>query len=90
MKIRYFEIEWYDNRDFKYGTPTFRKNKISVSKPSGEIGIDAQIALNIFMSNFGNLKKNTIVRIRELDKNGEQIGEDITPSDSAIIPVGKK
>ena len=89
MKVRYFEIEWYDNKDLRNGQPTFRHNKVTVSKPTGHVEIDAQIALNIFISSFGNLKKNTIVKIKEFDECGNQIGEDITPSDSAIIPVKK-
>ena len=51
----------------------------------------AKNALNLFIKSCGNLKRNTIIRIQELDENGEQIGEDITPSEGedAIIPSGR-
>lgn len=87
---RTYEFEWYDNRDAKYGTPTPRHNMVTLSKPTGKTEHDAKAALGIFMKSFGNLRKNTIVRIKEFGDNG-QIGEDITPSDAenAIIPTGR-
>lgn len=42
--------------------------------------IDAQCATEVFMSNFGNLKKNTINYIQEIDSKGELIGEPIIPN----------
>lgn len=89
--VRNYEIIWYVTKDAKYGnTPTFRTNRVSLSKPTGKTSVDAQAALGIFISTFGNLKKNTIVKIKEFDENG-QLGEDITPSadENAIIPVRK-
>lgn len=89
--VRNYEITWYLTNDAKYGkTPTFRTNKVTLSKPTGKTSVDARAALGIFIANFGNLKKNTIVKIKEFDENG-QIGADITPSDddTAIVPIRK-
>ena len=85
--IRNYNIEWYPTRD---GEKFKRQTFIRLSKPTGRTNIDAKAALNIFISQFGGLKKNTIVRIKEMDENG-QIGEDITPmnKENAIIPIAK-
>ena len=85
--IRNYNIEWYPTRD---GEDFKRQTFIRLSKPTGHTNIDAKAALNILISQFGGLKKNTIVRIKEMDENG-QIGEDITPMDkeNAIIPIAK-
>lgn len=84
--IRNYNFEWFENKDNKYGTARHRFNTIRLSAPSGKTSIDAKIALNIFINSFGNLKKNTIVRIKEMDEHG-QIGEDIIPSEnSSIVP----
>lgn len=88
---RSYSFEWYLTKDAKYGkTPLHRTTTILLSNPLGETEIDAKAALAIFMRTFGNLRKNTIVKIKEFGENG-QIGEDITPSDagSAIIPERK-
>jgi len=84
--IRNYNIEWYPTKD---GENFKRETFIRLSKPTGRTEYDAKAALNIFTSSCGNLKKNTIIRIKEMDENG-QIGEDIVPTDgSSIIPAGK-
>ena len=85
--IRNYNIEWYPTRD---GIELKRQTFIRLSKPTGHTNVDAKAALNIFISQFGNLKKNTIIKIKEMDENG-QIGEDIIPTDNenAIIPIGR-
>lgn len=40
---------------------------------------DAQSATSVFMKEMGNLKKNTINFIQEVDKEGNNIGEPIVP-----------
>ena len=88
---RSYSFEWYPTKDTKYGkTPIHRTCTILLSNPLGETEIDAKAALAIFMRSFGNLRKNTIVKIKEFGENG-QIGEDIVPSDveGAIIPERK-
>ena len=87
---RTYDFEWYETKDTKYGSPSSRHNMIILSKPTGKTNYDAKAALGLFIRSFGNLKKNTIVRIKEFVENG-QIGEDIVPSDAedAIVPVGR-
>ena len=88
---RMYSIEWYPTRDAKYGkTPTSRTTMIQIPKPTGKTEIDAKAALGVFINSCGNLKKNTIVKIKEIGENG-QIGEDIVPSNAedAVIPVGR-
>ncbi len=83
---RNYNIEWYPTRD---GENFKRSTFIRLSKPIGKTEYDAKAALNIFTSQCGSLKKNTIVKIVEMDENG-QIGEDIVPTDNeAIIPIAK-
>lgn len=84
---RNYNIEWYKTKE---RNPIHRNTFIQLSKPTGQTNIDAKAALNIFISNNGNLNKNTIVKIIEMDENG-QIGEDIVPTDNenAIVPVGR-
>ena len=85
--IRNYTIEWYPTKD---GKEFKRSTFLKLSKPTGQTSYDAKAALNIFTSQFGNLKRNTIIKIIEMDENG-QIGEDITPMDkeNAIIPIGR-
>lgn len=84
--IRNYNIEWYPTKD---GEKLKRSTFIKLSKPTGQTQYDAKAALNIFISQCGNLKKNTIIKIIEMDENG-QIGEDIVPTDNeAIIPIAK-
>ena len=86
--IRNYTIEWYPTKD---GEKFKRSTFLRLSKPIGQTKYDAKAALNIFTSQFGSLKKNTIIRIIEMDENG-QIGEDITPvnnDENAIIPIAR-
>ena len=84
--IRNYNIKWYPTKE---GEKLSRETFIQLSKPTGRTEIDAKAAVGIFTAQFGNLKKNTIVRIIEMDENG-RIGEDIVPTDeNAIIPVKK-
>lgn len=83
--IRKYNIEWYSKKD---GEDLKRNTLIEISKPTGKTNKDAKAAVNIFTSQCGNLKKNVIIKIKEMDENG-QIGEDIVPSndENAIIPI---
>lgn len=84
--IRNYNIIWYPTKD---GKNFERSTFIKLSKPLGKTEFDAKAALNIFMAQCGNLRRNTIVKIIEMDENG-QIGEPIVPTeDSAIIPAGR-
>lgn len=87
---RTYNFEWYPTKDAKYGEPIVRHSTILLNKPIGITSRDAKEALNIFMKANGNLKRNTIVKIKEFGENG-QIGEDIVPmeGDNTIIPVAK-
>ena len=88
---RNYEIKWYVTKDTKYGgEPLYRILNVDLPKPTGKTEFDAKKALNLFITNCGNLKKNTIVYIKEFDENGH-IGEDIIPSDdeNAIVPTKK-
>ena len=85
--IRNYNITWYATKD---GEAFTRQTFLRLSKPTGRTEFDAQAALNIFISQFGNLKKNTIVKIIEMDENG-QIGDPIVPTgDNAIIPTARR
>ena len=85
MKRKY-AIKWYPTKE-KHN-PMYRTTWVEVSNPTGDVSIDAKSAVDIFISSVGNIKKNTIIWIKEFDENGNQIGEDITPQeDSAIIPT---
>jgi hypothetical protein len=75
--MKTFEILWFKNE--KYGNPIERKVVIQSS--------DAQSALQVFMSANGNLKKNTVIHIQELDKEGNPVGEPIVPTDETPAPI---
>lgn len=80
---RKYCISWFSNKD-KFQ----RTSWIKLSKPTGDTSIDAKSALNIFISQFGSLKYNTIIKIQEFDENGTQLGEDIVPQeDTSFIPI---
>lgn len=85
--IRNYNIEWYPTKE---GEKLKRTTFIKLSKPTGRTEYDAKAALGIFTTSCGSLKKNTIVKIVEMDENG-QIGEDIVPveGENAIIPAGR-
>lgn len=81
--IRKYKIVWHSNKD-NYS----RANYIKLSNPTGDVSIDAKRALNIFISEFGDLKHNTIIKIQEFDENGVQIGKDIIPTDkTTVVPI---
>ena len=87
---RSYEFEWYETKEKNYGKePIIRKHMVYLSKPVGKVEKDAKTAVGIFCKNFGNLHRNTIIRIKEFGDDGVQIGEDIIPSDAedAIIPT---
>lgn len=83
--MRIFEFTWQKNER----NPVERKNKVLVARPTGAIEKDAKYALGLFATEFGNLKKNTIISIIEVDNDGKQIGEPITPVENseAIVPT---
>ena len=85
--MRTFEITWQRNERY----PVERKNRVLVPRPTGSIEKDAKYALSVFTSEFGSLKKNSIISIAELDQDGNQVGELITPmeGENAIVPVGR-
>ena len=85
---RIYRFKWYPTKD---GEIVSRDTLIKLSSPTGKTEIDAKNAVNLFIKSCGNLRKNTIIKIQELDENGKQIGEDITPSteENAIIPSGR-
>ena len=83
---RYYIFKWYENK----GKKIERINTISIQKPVGDTSIDAKKAVDLFTRGFGNLKRNTIISIKECDENG-QIGEDIIPNtETDIIPESKQ
>ena len=82
---RTFIFNWYENT--RYGSPIERKNTVFVAG-TGDIGHDAKQATDVFCKSFGNLKKNTIVSIQEVNDKGESIGEPIIPTEeNSIIPT---
>ena len=85
--MRSFIIKWKENK--KYALE--RENLVDVTKDTGDIGIDAKDALNLFCANFGNLKKNEIISIQEVNEKGENIGEPIVPTsdENSIVPYKK-
>lgn len=86
-----FVINWYSNKDAKYKEPLKKHTWIELAKPTGDVGQDAKEALNIFINTYGNLKKNTIVNIKEIAEDGSQIGEDIVPTgEESIMPTKRK
>ena len=85
--MRNFLFTWHEN--VRYGKPMVRTNLVTVNA-SGEIGQVAKAATNVFTKNFGNLKRNTIVSIQEINEKGEKVGEPIVPQDeTSIIPTGR-
>ena len=86
--MRHFLITYKENK--RNGLGMVMHRKISISKPAGDIGLDAKAAVGIFISSTGNLKKNEIIEIQEVDENNEPIGEVIKPMDStSIVPTGR-
>ena len=85
---RIYAINWYPTKD---GESVSRTTMVKISKPTGKTDIDAKVAVGLFTKTCGNLKRNTIIKIQELDEDCKQIGEDIVPSieENAIIPSGR-
>jgi phenylpyruvate tautomerase PptA (4-oxalocrotonate tautomerase family) len=77
MATRNFAFTWHKNE--KCIEPIIRHNSITVSNASDNIAFAAKAATELFCKTFGNLKKNTVVHIQELDKEGNPIGEPIVP-----------
>lgn len=88
---RIYKIEWYEKKDLRRRGPQIRTTMIRLSKPTNEVSIDAKTAVELFTVSCGNLRKNEIVRIKEFDDEGNQIGEDIVPQEgeNAIVPTGR-
>lgn len=68
--MKNFIFNWHRNE--KYSKPINRNVKIQSA--------DAKSATEVFMKTFGNLKKNTINYIQEIDENHQPIGEKIIPN----------
>ena len=85
---RIYRFNWYPTKD---GEALSRNTLVRLSHPTGKTQIDAKNALGLFVKSCGNLNRNTIIKIQELDGDGKQIGEDIIPSaeENAIIPSGR-
>lgn len=87
--MRKFEFTWFKNE--KYHPTIERKNIIEVGKSYSNVGEAAKAATALFTRSFGNLKKNTIVSIQEIDEKGNPVGEVITPVDeTSIVPVARQ
>ena len=56
--MRHFLITYKENK--RNGLGMIMHRKISISKPTDDIGLDAKAAVGIFISSTGNLKKNEI------------------------------
>ena len=82
--MRYFEVRFIDKKKNE------RTTKVSISHSTKDIGFDAKSALGIVVSNFKGVNPNSIVWMKEIDKEGNQIGELITPSEeNQIVPTKK-
>ena len=88
--IRLYNIKWHLTKEERCGKqPVDRTTMVKLMDANGEVAIDAKRALNIFIKSCGNLKKNTVTEIIEMDEDGNQIGDKITPTGDSIIPVGR-
>ena len=86
--VRHYAISWYPTRE---GDKLKRTTWIQINKAAGTPSIDAKFAVNLFCAQFGNLKKNTIICIKEFDDQYNQIGEDIVPTNGTnIVPIKKE
>lgn len=82
---RIFNFKWHENT--RYSTPIERINSVMIAG-TGDTGRDAKTATELFCKSFGNLKKNTILSIQEIDEKGKAIGEPIIPTEeNSIVPV---
>lgn len=86
--IRNYRFEWYKNE--RYGEPLIRHTFIKVSPATGKVEKDGKRAMELFCSEFGGLKYNSIVKIQEFDEAMQQLGEDIIPQEgSVIVPTAR-
>lgn len=70
--MKTFIFNWQINKKYN---PNVTRTKTKIK------AIDAKTATDAFMKNFGNLKKNTINLIQEVDELNQPIGEKIVPND---------
>ena len=86
--MRNFEFTWYEKND---RLKMERHNKVQAAVvDTEEIGTAAKLATDIFCRTFGNLNKNEILSIQQIDKDGNPIGEPIVPMEgSSIVPISK-
>lgn len=80
---KFFTIRWYPTRD---RDKMERTTMINMHTNTNDVSINGKRAVDLFIKSCGNLKKNTIVWIKEFDDAGNQIGEDIIPTEDSIIP----
>lgn len=83
--MRYFEVRFVDKKKNE------RTTKVTIPKSTKDLGFDAKSALGIVTSNFKGVNANSIVWMKEVDKEGNQVGELITPAadNNAIVPIKK-
>ena len=67
MRYKNYVFNWKENKM----NAIVRNNTIKAA--------NAQVATDCFMREFGNLKKNTINFIQEVDMGGNPVGEKIIP-----------
>ena len=67
--MKQFIFTWHKNE--KYGPQIERQSTIKST--------DAESAMQSFISVNGNLNKNTVSSIQEIDRKGNPVGEPITP-----------
>lgn len=88
--VRLYKIKWHPVKDEWCGRqPVDRTTMVKLTDARGEVAVDAKRALNVFIKSCGNLKKNVVTEIIEMDEDGNQIGEKITPTGDSIIPMGR-
>ena len=80
---RIYAIRWYPTKETD---KMQRTTLVNIDTNTNDVSINGKRAVNLFVSSCGNLKKNTIIWIKELDEEGNQIGEDIVPAEDGIIP----
>lgn len=68
-----FQFNWHKREK----NPIERQNIVTVSRNISDIKNAAEAATEIFTKSFGSLKKNEIVSIYPLNKDGEPFGDPI-------------
>ena len=81
-----FNFTWYAKQD-----KIERHTKVQTNvADSAELSIGAKGATDLLCRTLGNLNKNEIVSIQQIDKDGNPIGEPILPMEgSTIVPIAK-